>query len=109
VNGGQTWNAVSSGVTNDLKEILYLTPQKLIAVGTHAVILSNDSGVTWTQSGSWPSVSLERISSPGNGIVYTNSNNWIYRSANYGNSFDSVALWPTIFLQCNQRPVCLLS
>lgn len=46
-NAGQSWSAVSSGTSNDLYSVHFRDPNTVYAVGTVAVRVSNDAGVTW--------------------------------------------------------------
>ena len=49
-NAGQSWSAVSSGISNDLYSVQFRDPNTVYAVGTLAVRVSNDAGVTWATS-----------------------------------------------------------
>jgi photosystem II stability/assembly factor-like uncharacterized protein len=48
-NGGATWQSatVNGMTTGDLRDVVYLTPTRLIACGTNAILKSEDGGHTW--------------------------------------------------------------
>jgi photosystem II stability/assembly factor-like uncharacterized protein len=49
-NAGQSWSAVSSGTATDLYSVHFRDPNTVYAVGTVAVRVSNDAGITWDTS-----------------------------------------------------------
>jgi len=48
-NGGLTWQdaTVNGMTTGDLRDVVYLSPTRLIACGTNAILKSDDGGLTW--------------------------------------------------------------
>ncbi|KQP47701.1 hypothetical protein ASF44_23870 [Pseudorhodoferax sp. Leaf274] len=47
-DGGQLWTAVSSGTTESIRAVTFVTPSRVVAVGTNGIVLrSDDAGATW--------------------------------------------------------------
>jgi hypothetical protein len=86
VDGGATWNAVSSGTTSDLHDFCLLTTATVVAAGSAGTVLkTTDAGDTWALLATGTSANLLAIDGGGSAqLTAVGEGGLVLRSTNSG-------------------------
>jgi photosystem II stability/assembly factor-like uncharacterized protein len=86
-NGGTNWNSITSGTTNSLQKVTYISNNIVYSVGSSGLILkSSNGGLNWFQQSSGTNVTLRGIDGfpTGDFILAAGGNGTIVRTINGG-------------------------